>query len=198
MDTPLPSTLVLATGNLGKAKELRLLLPPLSIQILDLSDFQRAPQAPENGDTLADNAISKASTIQSFTGLPALADDTGLEVAALEGLPGIHSARYAGPGCDATANRAKLLHALQGSQQRQARFITVLALVNGPNTLLFRGSCSGHIAPREMTTGGFGYESIFIPDGYTRCFAQLSTKEKNAISHRGQAVRKLIDHFNRS
>ena len=195
MAGPLTETLVLATNNPFKAKELRVLLTDLPLQVLDLSDFPSAPTASEDGSTLAENALIKAQAIYAHCGLPALADDTGLEVEALGGRPGVISARYAGPEPDAQANRSKLLKELEGKTQRQARFVTVLALVTASGAHLFAGRCEGHIARRELASTGFGYESIFVPTGHTRCFAELTTPEKNAISHRGAAARQLIRQF---
>lgn len=190
-----PATLVLATGNRSKALELRALLRDLPAKILDLTDFPDIPHTIEDGTTLQANALLKARGVYQHCKLPALADDTGLEVAALGGLPGVMSARYAGPQHDACANRSKLLRSMNGIHKRHARFVTVLALVSESGTYVFKGRCSGRISNREMTTAGFGYESIFVPDGHDRCFAQLTTSEKNAISHRGAAARKLISHF---
>ena len=187
-----PGTLVLATGNPHKAEELRTLLRSLPLRTRDLTRMQGVPHVEETGKTLRENAALKACTIQEFTGMASLADDTGLEVKALGGAPGVHSARYAGPKADARANRAKLLHALKGVTAREARFVTVLALALGSKLYFFEGQCTGRIALNEMTLDGFGYESVFVPDGFDISFAQLSTEEKNAISHRGQAGQALV------
>ncbi len=184
--------LVLATGNTHKTKELSALLRSVPLTTLDLTRMQNVPHIEETGDTLRDNAALKARTIRDFTGLATLADDTGLEVTTLGGAPGIRSARYAGPRADARANRAKLLQALEGQSTREARFVTVLALALGSDMYFFEGQCAGHIAFHEMTPGGFGYESIFVPKGFDVSFAQLSTEQKNAISHRGHAGQKLV------
>ncbi|MDE2732648.1 MAG: RdgB/HAM1 family non-canonical purine NTP pyrophosphatase [Bacteroidota bacterium] len=188
--------LVLATGNPFKARELRMLLHKLPVEILDLSMFSEAPEVSETGTTLAENARLKAQAIYDFCGLSTLADDTGLFVEALQGHPGVSSARFAGPNRDDRANRAKLLRALNGQEQRAANFVTVMAYAGSsgrlPHTHLFEGICPGHIAVRELTSGGFGYESVFIPKGHSRCFAQLTPHEKNAISHRGKAAHAFI------
>ena len=191
----LPEQIVLSTGNPGKALELRALLSSLPARVTDLTAFPGAPEVVEDGTTLSENALIKARAIHKYCRLPALADDTGLEVTALGDLPGVHSARFAGPNCNARDNRAKLLDGLKGCRNRKARFVTVLALVGDAGEYLFEGQCQGHIAPEELTRGGFGYESLFVPDGFTQCFAQLTTEEKNAVSHRGAAARKLIRFF---
>ena len=173
-----------------------MLLGRLPVEILDLSMFPEAPKVAESGTQLADNALHKAEVIHEFCGLSTLADDTGLFVEALQGRPGVTSARFAGPDCDDQANRTKLLRAMKGIEQREAHFATVMAFAGSsewlPRRRLFTGTCDGRIAHLAMTPQGFGYESIFIPKGHNRCFAQLATREKNAISHRGNAARKFI------
>lgn len=182
--------LVLATRNPGKLAELKALLEAFPVVLHAASDFLGAPEVMEDAATLEGNAVRKARALQEYTGLPALADDTGLEVEALGGQPGVHSARFAGPQATDAENRAHLLRLLEGVTNRRARFRTVLAFAPDAQTLhLFEGVCSGYILEAERGQGGFGYDPLFVPEGYTQTFAELSLEEKNQISHRGQALR---------
>ncbi|CAM3189462.1 RdgB/HAM1 family non-canonical purine NTP pyrophosphatase [Rhodothermus bifroesti] len=182
--------LVLATRNPGKLAELKALLEAFPVVLHAASDFPGAPEVMEDAATLEGNAVRKARALQEYTGLPALADDTGLEVEALGGQPGVHSARFAGPQATDAENRAHLLRLLEGVTNRRARFRTVLAFAPDAQTLhLFEGVCSGYILEAERGQGGFGYDPLFVPEGYTQTFAELSLEEKNQISHRGQALR---------
>ncbi len=186
--------ILLATGNKHKLSELRLLLPAVlpsgeKITYVSLHDLNiTLPE--ETGSTLEENARLKAQAAAQASGLLSLSDDTGLEVDFLHGAPGVHTARYAGEECDAAANNQKLLQALAGVaiSQRTARFRTVacLAWPDG-RTELFEGVCQGHIACEYHGTNGFGYDPIFWVDEKNKCFAELSTNEKNAVSHRGRA-----------
>ncbi len=186
-------TLVLATRNPGKAAELQALLADLPVTLRLAADFPGAPEVPEDATTLEGNAARKARALQAFTGLPTLADDTGLEVEALGGQPGVHSARFAGPQATDADNRALLLRRLQGVENRRARFRTVLAFAPDARTLhLFEGVCSGWILEEERGSGGFGYDSLFVPEGYTQTFAEMPLAMKNRISHRGQALRAFL------
>jgi len=186
---------VLATRNPGKLAELKALLASFPIVLRATSDFPGAPEVVEDAATLEGNAVRKARALQAYTGLPALADDTGLEVEALDGRPGVHSARFAGPQATDAENRAHLLRALEGVANRRARFRTVLAFAPDAQTLyLFEGICPGYILEVERGEGGFGYDPLFVPEGYTQTFAELSLEEKNRISHRGQALRAFA-HF---
>lgn len=192
MSTAVEPTLLLATTNLGKREELARLLPA-SIRILSLVDLGM-DVAPETGTTFTDNASRKALGAADQTGLLSLADDSGLEVEALNGAPGVRSARFAGEGGSAQQNRNALLVALVGvpSQYRAARFVCVVALAR-PGTViaLARGTCEGTIADIPRGSQGFGYDSLFLlPDG--RSMAELETKEKNRISHRAVAYRRLL------
>ncbi len=187
MDTPLK--IVLATRNPGKVAEMRTLLANLPVELLSAADVADAPDVDEDAPTLEGNAAKKARALHAHTGLPALADDTGLAVDALGGRPGVHAARYAGPEADAAANRALLLRELAGHPDRAARFRTVVAFAEGDALRYFEGVCPGRILDEERGAGGFGYDALFVPEGHTRTFAELSPHEKNAVSHRGRALR---------
>ena len=181
--------LVLATRNPGKVAELQARLGPLSVDLVSAADLG-APEVVEDADNLRGNADKKARALARHTGLPALADDTGLEVDALGGAPGVYSARFAGPDADDAANRRKLIADLDGVADRAARFRTVLVFVDRDGqALAFDGVCEGVITEGEVGDGGFGYDALFRPaDGDGRTFAQMSTAEKNRISHRGRAL----------
>lgn len=190
--------ILIATGNTHKLSELSRVLPATlpngeKIEYKSLRDFNiTLPE--ETGTTLEENAALKAVYAAKQSGLLALSDDTGLEVDFLHGAPGVHTARYAGDACDTKANNEKLLRALSGvpPEQRTARFRTVacLAWPNG-KTQLFEGVCPGHIALNYHGTNGFGYDPIFVVDELNKCFAELTADEKNAVSHRGRAFRKV-------
>ncbi|HWK79623.1 MAG TPA: RdgB/HAM1 family non-canonical purine NTP pyrophosphatase [Thermomicrobiales bacterium] len=185
-------TIVLASENQGKLRELRALVGDIA-DVHDLAPYDLAlPE--ETGETFAENACAKAEFVSAATGLVALADDSGLEVDALDGLPGVRTARYAGEGSTDAANRQKLLAALAGTPDadRGARFVSFVAIARpGAETLLFAGTCDGAIGREERGDGGFGYDCIFLlPDG--RTMAELSADEKNAISHRGHAMRAAL------
>ena len=186
---PAPFRLVLATRNAGKVAELQALLAELPVELVSAADLEGAPEVDEDQPTLDGNARKKAATLYAFSGLPALADDTGLEVDALGGRPGVHSARYAGPAAIDADNRARLLADLRDAADRSARFRTVLAFADGGEVRLFEGVCEGRILERERGTGGFGYDALFVPEGFDRTFAELPPEEKNAVSHRGRALR---------
>ncbi len=181
--------LVLATNNAGKVEEMRVLLSALPVRVLAGPDISGAPVVDENGVTLADNALKKARAFFGATRQPSLADDTGLMVRALGGLPGVHSARYAGPQSDDRANRALLLDSLLSVQDRAARFSTVLAYVDAQEHRFFEGVCDGEITVAERGKSGFGYDQIFRPAGSDKTFAEMSATEKNHLSHRGKALR---------
>ena len=188
-------TIVLATHNVGKVAEMRALLCHLPVRILSASEIEEAPQVEESAATLAGNAAKKATAFCAQSGLPSLADDTGLSVAALHGRPGVHSARYAGPYCDAAANRSLLLRELQNAADRSASFTTVMAFAEPVGLQFFVGTCRGRILLAERGTGGFGYDALFCPEGHSRSFAELTTSEKNALSHRGKALRSFSDYL---
>ncbi len=186
--------IVFATHNRNKAEEVAALLS--QIEILSLSDINCHEDIPETSETLEGNAILKANHITENYKLNCFADDTGLEVAALDGAPGVYSARYAGPDNDASANMEKLLSTMKGVDNRNARFRTVIALHIDGNQYLFEGVCEGIILKKKSGTEGFGYDPIFQPKGYNRSFAEMSMEEKGKISHRGIAVSKLISFLN--
>jgi XTP/dITP diphosphohydrolase len=185
------SRLLLCTGNAGKVAELRAMLPQ-GMELLSLRDAGLPSDLPETGDSFAANAVEKARFAFERTGLACIADDSGLEVTALGGVPGVYSARYAGPAKNDGANIAKLLHALEGKVDRSARFRTVVALVDAEGEHLFEGEVRGSITTAPRGSNGFGYDPVFLPEMSDLTFAELDAKMKNAISHRGQAVWKLV------
>jgi XTP/dITP diphosphohydrolase len=186
-------SLLLATGNRGKLAEFAQLLAPFGLKLLSLADFPGAALPPE-GEDYAKNAAAKAGAAAQATGLAALGDDSGLEVAALGDAPGPHSARYGGPGLDDAGRSARLLAALErsGSPDRSARFVCVaaLALPDGSVTL-GRGECRGRILAEPRGSAGFGYDPVFQPEGCAVSMAELPAARKNRISHRGRALRAL-------
>ena len=184
--------LVIATKNQGKKLEMEALLCDLPVEIFALSDFPEVADVEEDADTLEGNARKKALASYKHFNMPALADDTGLEVNALDGRPGVYSARYAGEDGNASANRALLCQELKDELDRSARFRTVMAFVDGDEVHYFEGICEGRILDHETGTGGFGYDALFIPDGYEQTFAEMPAALKNKISHRGKALRKFV------
>lgn len=182
--------LLLCTGNPGKLAELRALLP--GRDLLSLRDAGLPTDLPETGHTFAANALQKARFAFERTGMPCIADDSGLEVDALNGAPGVYSARYAGQAKDDRANMAKLLHELDGATDRRARFRTVIALIDGQGEHLFEGEVRGTITTEMRGTHGFGYDPVFLPEMSDLTFGELDPVRKNAISHRGHAVWKLV------
>lgn len=182
--------LLIATRNRGKIAELEALLSGLSLEIHTPDEYPDGPEVEESELTLEGNALLKARAWNEYTGLPALADDTGLEVDALGGKPGVRSARYAGDEANAARNREKLLADLGTNAvvPRTARFRAVVAFVDREERT-FEGVCEGEIAISESGTGGFGYDSIFRPAGYEQTFGELDADTKNQISHRGVAMR---------
>lgn len=183
--------LVFASNNKNKIKEMQLLVPQ-SIQVLSLEDIGCFEEIPETADTIEGNAIQKANYVTEKYGYNCFADDTGLEVDALNGEPGVYSARYAGEQKDATDNMDKLLNNLKVISKRTAQFKTVIALNLNRNQTLFTGIIKGKIIEEKLGTNGFGYDPIFVADGYTKTFAELSIEEKSTISHRGLAVKQLV------
>lgn len=182
--------ILLCTGNAGKVAELLALMPP-GIELISLTEAGLAVDLPETGDSLMANALQKARFAHARTGLPCLADDTGLEVAALGGGPGVHSARYAGEEKDAAANVRKLLTALQGVVDRQALFRTVMAWVSVDEERTFEGIVEGIITHAPRGDAGFGYDPVFQPLGESRTFAEMDLRAKNALSHRARAMQGL-------
>jgi len=185
-------SLVLATRNKHKVEELSALLSELPLKILSFHDFPDMPDVVEDGATLDENAVKKADAVASFTGLPSLADDTGLEVEALDGAPGVRSARFAGEPPDWEANNRKLLHDLDGiaGSDRAAAFRCVVALaVPGGGVRTVEGVTRGVILETPRGEGGFGYDPLFLPDGHDLAYAEMQPEGKNAVSHRGKAIR---------
>ena len=185
--------LVFATNNAHKLEEIRAILGD-KLEILSLNDIDCHADIPETADTLEGNARLKAGYIYQNYGMDCFADDTGLEVEALGGAPGIYSARYAGgEGHDSEANMRKLLAALEGESNRKARFRTVIALILDGKEYLFEGIVNGRIIEEKKGSAGFGYDPIFVPDGYSQTFAELGDDIKNRISHRAMATHKLAE-----
>ncbi len=184
--------LVFASNNKHKLKEINNILG-VTFKLLSLSDINMDDDIPENEDTLEGNALVKARHIHKATGLNVFADDTGLEIEALDGRPGVHSARFAGPGKDSDANIEKVLTLLGAEKNRKARFRTVIALVFENREYLFEGIVNGTILHERRGKEGFGYDSVFLPDGKKETFAGMNLDEKNTISHRAAAFRKLKD-----
>ena len=183
--------IVFATNNAHKLSEVSALLGD-KFELVTLSEVGITEDIPETGATLDENASQKARYVFERTGLDCFADDTGLEVEALDGAPGVRSARYATDGHDFTANNRKLLRELEGKSNRKARFRTVISLIRGGVEQQVEGIVNGTIATAEAGCGGFGYDPLFIPEGHEVTFAEMSADEKNAISHRGRAVAELV------
>lgn len=188
--------LLIATRNAHKLEEIQAIFNVPGLEIVSAFDFPDIPDVVEDGETLEANAIKKAVTLATATGLWALADDTGLEVDALNGAPGVYSARYAGEPTDYAANNRKLLAALDGESNRAAQFRCVVALSEPSGRAQYvEGICRGVIADALRGTNGFGYDPLFVPDGFNRTFAELSSDEKNAISHRGRALERAHEEW---
>ena len=183
--------LVFATNNKHKLDEVRKITQNL-VDILSLSEIDCHDDIPETADTLEGNALQKARYIKEHFGYDCFADDTGLEVEALDNAPGVYSARYAGPEHDAEANMKKLLSEMQGKDNRKACFRTVVALILDGKEYLFDGVINGRIIEEKKGSTGFGYDPVFMPDGYAQTFAELGDETKNKISHRALAVNKLV------
>ena len=183
--------IVFATNNPNKLAEIKQLMPE-GIDILNLKDINCLEELPETSDTLEDNAAQKAFYVFDNYGHNCFADDTGLEIDALDGRPGVYSARYAGPECKAEDNIQKILGEMKGKMNRGAIFRTIISLVIDGNEFQFQGVVEGQIIAEKCGEMGFGYDPIFLPDGHEKSYAQMSIEEKGAISHRGLAVKKLI------
>ncbi|MCS6928159.1 MAG: non-canonical purine NTP diphosphatase [Saprospiraceae bacterium] len=184
------TTLVFATQNAHKAREIAQILGP-KYRILTLCDIGCREEIPETAETLEGNALLKARYVKERYGYDCFAEDTGLEVEALNGAPGVRTARYAGDTKDPEANMALLLTNMAGKENRRARFRTVIACIFGERQAILEGVCYGIIAPAKRGTGGFGYDPIFIPEGYSQTFAELGEEIKNRISHRAQATERF-------
>lgn len=185
--------LVIASRNPHKIKEMQQILKPLGIEVLSTQDFPELKEVNEDQPTLQGNALKKARYVATETGLPALSDDTGLEVENLNGAPGVYSARYAGEDATYQDNVDKLLAELKEKSNRKAQFRTVVALVNESEEFTFEGVCKGEILKEEKGSGGFGYDPVFRPGGYHKTFAELDSATKNEISHRGRAIQKFVE-----
>jgi XTP/dITP diphosphohydrolase len=190
--------LVLATRNAGKTKEIQEILKDFPVEIRNLDDFGPIPSVEEDGMTFDDNAYKKASFTARVLGLPALADDSGLQVDTLGGAPGVHSARYAGPDATDAENNAKLWREMDGQTNRAATFVCVISIAvpSGP-ALTYEAECKGVIADAPEGDKGFGYDPLFYYPPLKKTFAQMSSEEKNQVSHRGKAFAELREEFDK-
>jgi XTP/dITP diphosphohydrolase len=188
--------LVFATNNLNKLSEIRSLVPE-GIEILSLREINCNEELPETNPTLQENALQKAKYVFDNYGFNCFADDTGLEIDALGGEPGVYSARYSGEGCNAEDNMKKVLDKLLNESNRTAKFSTVIALIVNGEEHTFVGECTGQITKTKSGVEGFGYDPIFTPDGYDITFAEMSKVKKGSVSHRGKAVVKLVGFLHR-
>ena len=187
---------VLATRNKGKMREFELLFNGLPVEIKGVSEFQRIPKFEEEGSTFEEIALNKAKFVSKVLDLPAIADDSGLEVEALNGAPGIFSARYAGKSATNYQNNRKLLKEMEGKENRNAIFVCSIAISKPTGQVLtYTEKCSGVILHKPVGTNGFGYDPFFYYSSLGKTFAQLSVEEKSRVSHRGQAMRKLKNDF---
>lgn len=186
--------IIFATNNAHKLSEVQAVLGE-GFELVTPRMCGVEEDIPETAETLEGNASQKAHYLYEKTGLDCFADDTGLEVEALDGAPGVHSARYATDGHDFAANNRLLLKNLEGKENRRARFRTVISLIEGGEEHLFEGIVEGYIIDHESGEEGFGYDPLFVPEGFDRTFAEMSAEEKNAVSHRGRAVRKLVAYL---
>lgn len=194
METTPPLTLVFATHNANKVAEVQALLGP-RYAVKSLTDIGCHEDIVEDAPTLEGNARIKARHVVEHYGLDCFADDTGLEIAALAGAPGVLSARYAGGDKDPEANMDRVLAELAGAADRSAQFRTAICLIQAGEERLIEGVCTGQILSARSGAQGFGYDPIFQPEGEQRSFAEMTTAEKNAISHRGRAVRQMVAHL---
>lgn len=192
------TVLVLATKNAGKAKEFQQLLHGFPVEIKNLNDFGPIPDVEEDGETFDDNAYKKASFTARVLGLPAIADDSGLVVEALGGAPGIKSARYAGADATDAENIEKLLHEMEGKTDRRAAFECVISIAvpSGP-ALTYEGRCEGEITTKPQGDSGFGYDPVFYYPEYGKTFAEISSTDKNRVSHRGRALQEVAAEFDK-
>lgn len=187
--------LVFATHNKHKVSEIRHILP-VTVSLVTLDDIGCMEDIPETGQTLEENALQKAIYVHQKYGCNCFADDTGLEVDALGGMPGVISARYAGEGKSAEDNVKKLLGEMEGLNDRKAVFKTVIAFIVNKEKYLFKGEVKGRISVKRVGENGFGYDPVFIPEGEMRSFAQMTLEEKNTLSHRARAVNKFVQFIN--
>ena len=187
--------LILASRNKDKIEEMRSLVSGLGVEVLSALDFPHLEDVEEDQPTLEGNALKKARYVFNETGIPSLSDDTGLEVEALGGAPGVHTARYAGENASYQDNVDKLIKEMGGKKNRSAQFRSVLALVDNNQELTFEGVCSGNILDEEKGNEGFGYDPVFQPEGFNKSFAEMDSIIKNEISHRGRAIQKFVQHL---
>jgi len=187
-------SIIFATNNVHKLEEVRQILGP-RFRVISLSEAGISSDIPEDFETLEENALQKAQFIYDRTGIPVFADDTGLEVDALGGKPGVYSARYAGEDANPVNNVNKLLSELTGVKNRKARFRCVIAWVSSEEKRCFEGIVNGEITHSRSGSGGFGYDPVFVPDGSDKTFAELPAETKNEISHRGRAVRLFSEYL---
>lgn len=187
------NTLIFATGNPNKVKEVKAILDG-HIEVKSMKEIGCTDDIPETSPTLEGNAILKANYLKEHYKVDCFSEDTGLEIESLNGEPGVYSARYGGDNTNANKNMELVLSKLEGIENRKAQFRTVIALIQKGQTHLFEGIVKGHISTEKSGHQGFGYDPIFVPDGYDISFAEMDSNTKNKISHRGQAIRKLT-HF---
>ncbi len=189
---------VLASRNQGKLKEMAPLLASLGVELIPVSSLAGVPEVDETGETFCENAVLKAETVSAATGLPSIADDSGLVVEALQGAPGVRSARFAGPDATDQKNNRLLLQRLQGvpAEERSAAFVCVIALARpGQATRLFEGRAPGRILEAPVGEGGFGYDPLFLSDALGVTFGEAADAQKGRVSHRGQAIGKLLEFW---
>ena len=187
--------IIFVTHNKHKSEEIKNIIGN-SFEIKNLSDINITEEIPETGNTLKENALQKAKYLHDKLECNCFADDTGLEVDCLNGEPGVYSARYAGEPTNSQRNIEKLLHNLKGKENRNAQFRTVIAVILNNKTYFFEGSIAGQIIDTQRGDGGFGYDSVFIPNGYDKTFAELPAEVKNSISHRAMAMQKFKEFIN--
>lgn len=185
--------IILATRNRGKIEEINRLFQGSGVEFVGLGEFPDVPDAVEDGVTFEENALKKARLVYEHTGVPVISEDSGLEVGILGGRPGVRSARYAGDGASDEENIRKLLRELRGLpwEQRSARFVSVFCFYSGRERRFFEGEVTGHLLDEPRGSSGFGYDPIFVPQGYEASFAELGAEVKNSISHRANAIAKL-------
>lgn len=196
MDRKLPE-IVFATNNPHKLEEARAILKD-KVRVLSLSEIGCHDDIPETADTLEGNALIKARWVKDKYGYDCFADDTGLMIDALDGAPGVYSARFAGEHCSPSDNIALVLEKLEGTADRQAKFVTVVALISNGREYVFEGEVKGEITSEYHGYSGFGYDPVFMPEGYSQSFAEMAPEVKNSISHRGRAMKKLAEFIAKS
>lgn len=188
--------IIIATNNQGKVKEFKNILKELDFNLLSLKDISMNIEVTEDGHTFEENAVKKAEEISQLTQKITIADDSGLSIEELGGKPGVYSARYAGENANDTDRMQKVLTEMSDKENRKAKFVCCIAIsVPGQNTVTFIGECNGKISLKPEGENGFGYDPIFIPDGFDKSFGQLSDEIKNKISHRAKALEKLKEHM---